>query len=197
MGHTDRRRQWKRTWISWIGRSSRPLYSGSGSQQLRNSMIAVESAYTLPRMSENLSCNEPRRRVMMRSTTLFGDEDIDSQSEPSSSRLMNLIFIPFRLAGIVESPRSLWNGRSSVLFKIYSGVLLLLTFVGWLRCVHQCFHFNEDPLLKIIGRKLTIYSRLTYTIISLKAFGCRLVCFLLFNFNDRRITDAYLRIASE
>lgn len=122
---------------------------------------------------------------------------ICSETESPSSRLISLLFIPFRLTGIVESPGVVWNGKSSTLFKIYGGLLLAMTFVGCLRNFYLCYHYSEDPILRILEPKETFYCRLIYTIVAFKASGCRLVCFLMFNFEQRLIADAHSRIASE
>lgn len=121
----------------------------------------------------------------------------DDGTDPPSSRLMRLMFIPFCVAGIVESPGVVWNGKSSIFFKIYSGFLCTVAFVGSLRNFYLWYNSNADPLQRILDPKETFYCRLIYTIVGWEAFVCRLVCFIVFNFEQRRIADAHSRIAGE
>lgn len=143
----------------------------------------------------SVSALETHRRILNMKS--FGEGDAYSQTKPATSRSMRLMFIPFYLWGIVESPSILWVGRSSVFYKLYSSMICFLTLVGWLRTSYLVYRHDEDPLLSILKPKLTFYCRLIYTIVAFKAFCVRLVCFVLFNFEHRRIADAYLQITSE
>ncbi|XP_003746949.1 uncharacterized protein LOC100905738 [Galendromus occidentalis] len=161
-------------------------------------MIAVESLCPSETFAAGISqWTEARRRRLLSKAESCCQENETSATKTSSPRLVRLMFVPFCLAGIVESPEAVWTGKSGVLFKIYSGILCILTFAGCFRTLYFSYHYDVDPLLGILKPKLSFYSRLIYTIVAVNAFGCRLLCFRMFNFGYRDITDAYRRLSRD
>lgn len=110
---------------------------------------------------------------------------------------LELLYLPMRLFGILESPTALWTGRVSTVFRVYSFALLLVTMGGCSIGIHYLFDTTNDPFIFGDIHQGPNYARIVYEMVILAAACTRLVCFVILNFRMATISAAIQNVSSE